>query len=90
MPCPECLPQVRRNGWPLQSRPVMVQDKARAIELWADMDWVMDGVMDGVVGMEYFMMLASINDELTQLEDKTGLCLCRKCAPLPYRVSRSH
>jgi hypothetical protein len=35
-------------------------------------------------------MLASINDELTRLEDKTGLCLCRKCAPLPYRVSRSH
>ena len=57
--------------------------------MWADMDWVMDGVCNGTVGMEYFMMLASINDELTQLEDKTGLCLCRKCAPLPYRVSRS-
>ena len=53
----------------------MVQDKARAVELWADMDWVMDGVKGGTVGMEYFMMLASLNDELTRLEDKTGLCL---------------
>eukprot|EP01047_Picozoa_sp_COSAG01_P112350 COSAG01_NODE_41107_length_455_cov_6.261236_1_plen_100_part_10 len=38
----------------------MVQDKARAVELWADMDWVMDGVCNGTVGMEYFMMLGEI------------------------------
>ena len=63
MPCSHCQ-QVRRRGWPLQTLPVMKQCKARAVELWADMDWVMDGVRGGTVGMEYFSMLAELWGEL--------------------------
>jgi hypothetical protein len=77
---------VRQNGWPRQPFPVMKQKKARAVELWADMDWVMDGVCNGTVGMEYFMMLSELWGELVQLEEKTGLCLCRVCAPEPYHL----
>jgi hypothetical protein len=85
MPCAHCKP-VRQNGWPRQPFPVMKQKKARAVELWADMDWVMDGVCNGTIGMEYFMMLSELWGELVQLEEKTGLCLCRVCAPEPYRL----
>ena len=68
MPCAHCKP-VRQNGWPRQPFPVMKQKKARAVELWADMDWVMDGVCNGTVGMEYFMMLSELWGELVQLEE---------------------
>ena len=66
----------------------MVQSKARAVELWDDMRWVIEGMRDGTVGMECGMLLAELWCELKVLEQHTGLCLCRACAPKPYRVSR--
>ena len=89
MPCAHCQP-VLKNGWPLQSYAASKAAKARAVDLWVDVRCIMDReVASRVFLSDDEWSEIAVWQELKQLEDKTGLCLCRICAPEPYRMPRS-
>ena len=89
MPCANCQP-VLKNGWPLQSYAASKAAKARAVELGADIRCIMDReVASGVWLSANEWSKIAVWEELQQLEEETGLCLCQICAPEPYRMPHS-
>ena len=90
MSCPRRGKQIRAaNGWPLLPAPYMRRWKARAVAVWAEVKDVEVALGNGAVSSDdYCTIIKDCAENLEEMEQFTGLCLCRQCASTPYFCSR--